>query len=116
MFSSSLGLCWAALSCLGAYYQPLLLAHSKGPRSQLRYHFLQKALLLPPTPLFSNPVHRSGGLDRVCGMLDWAQWKLEAIGSAATKVEERGQSGDSSLERASQMGWKLAVVDSEKER
>lgn len=49
-------------------------------------------------------------------MLDWAQWKLEAIGSAATKVEERGLSGDSSLEQASQMGWKLAVVDSEKER
>lgn len=25
-------------------------------------------------------------------MLDWAQWKQEAIGSAATKVEERGLS------------------------
>lgn len=25
-------------------------------------------------------------------MLDWAQWKQEAIGSAATKMEERGLS------------------------
>lgn len=49
-------------------------------------------------------------------MLDWAQWKQEAIGSAATKVEERGLSAHGNLEWAGQMGRKLAVMDSEKER